>query len=119
MLLGSLLRFQPYSQDFHSCYRTARPQKGFEGFLKGSLKGSLKGFEGFLKGFSKGFSKGPRTYQPKNPSKPLQNAFKNPSKTFQEGVEIDDALGFPGLKNQFQAPGVLWQKIKVLIILSL
>ena len=40
--------------------------------------------------------------QPKDASKPLQNAFKNPSKTFQEGVEIDDALGFPGLKNQFQ-----------------
>ena len=45
-----------------------------EGFLKGSLKWSLKGF-----------------------SKPLQNAFKNPSKTLQEGVEIDNALGFPGL----------------------
>ena len=27
-------------------------------------------------------------------------AFKNPSKTFQEGVEIDDALGFLVLKNQ-------------------
>ena len=25
----------------------------------------------------------------------LENAFKNPSKTLQEGVEIDDALGFP------------------------
>ena len=32
----------------------------------------------------------------------LQNPFKTPSRTlrkpFQEGVEIDDALGFPGLK---------------------
>ena len=63
-----------------------------EGFLKGSLKESLTG---------------PCTCQPKDPSKPLQNAFKNPSKTFQEGVEIDDVLGFPGLKNQFQGPGVL------------
>ena len=41
--------------------------------------------------------------QPKGPSKPLQNVFKNPSKTLQEGVEIDDALGFPGLKKS--APG--------------
>ena len=51
---------------------------------------------------------GPRTCQPKDPSKSLQNAFKNPSKTFQEGVEIDDVLClFPGLKNQFQGPAVL------------
>ena len=27
----------------------------------------------------------------------LQNAFKNPSKTLQKGVEIDAALGFPAL----------------------
>ena len=46
----------------------------------------------------------------------LQNAFKNPSKTFQEGVGIDDALGFPGLENQVQGPGVLQQEMKVLII---
>ena len=32
-------------------------------------------------------SKGPHACQPKSPSKPLQNAFKNPWKTFQEGVE--------------------------------
>ena len=55
--------------------------------------------EWFLKGFWRG--------QPKDPSKRLQNAFMNPSKTFQEGVEIDDALGFPGLRKQFQGPGVL------------
>ena len=36
-----------------------------------------------------------------------ESAFTNPSKTFQEGVKIDDALGFLGLKNQFQGPGVL------------
>ena len=40
---------------------------------------------------SEGFLKGPRTCQPKGPSKPLQNAFNTPSKTLQEGVEIDDA----------------------------
>ena len=40
-------------------------------------------FEWFLRGVLKG--------QPKDPSKPLQNAFQNPSKTFQEGAEIDDA----------------------------
>ena len=51
-----------------------------EGFLKGSLKGSLKGV-----------LKGPRTCQPKDPSEPLQNAF-------QEGVKIDDALGFLGVR---------------------
>ena len=46
------------------------------------------------------------TCQPKDPSKALQIAFRNPSKSFQEGIEIDDALGFPGLKNQFQGPGL-------------
>ena len=49
--------------------------------------------------------------QPKDPSKPLQNAFKNPSKTFQEGVVIDAALGFPGLKNS--VPGsrsLVWRE---------
>ena len=76
---------------FHSCYRTPGPQKGSEGFLQG-----------------------PRTCQLKVPSKPLQNAFKNPSKTFQGGAEINDASGFPGLKNQFQDPGVLQQEMKVL-----
>ena len=44
--------FSLYFQDFHSCYRTPGPQKGFrrvsEGLLKGSLKESL---DGFLKGF--------------------------------------------------------------------
>ena len=30
---------------------------------------------------------------------------KNPSKSFQEGVNTEDALGFPGLKDQFQGPG--------------
>ena len=39
----------------------------------------------------------------------LQNPFKTPSRThrkpFQEGVEIDDALSFPELNNQFQGPG--------------
>ena len=66
-------------------------------------------------GVSEGFLKGSRTFQLKDGSKPLQNAFKNPSKTFQQGVEIDDALGFPGLKSQFQGPGVLWQEMKVSI----
>ena len=56
---------------------------------------------------SEGFLKGPRTCQPKDPSKPLAERLQEPSKTFQEGVEIDDALGFLGLKNQFQGPGVL------------
>ena len=65
-----------------------------------------------MKGPLKGFLKGPCTRQPKVPSKPLQNSFKNPSKTFQEGVEIDDAFGFSGLQNQFQGPGVLWQEMK-------
>ena len=55
-------------------------------------------------GFLKGSLKGPRTCLSR---RTLQNAFKNPSKTFQEGVEIDDALGFQALKNQFQGPGVL------------
>ena len=57
------------------------PRRVSEEFQKGSLKGSLKGFR-------RGQS---RTLQ--NPS----NAFKNPSKTLQEGVDIDGALGFPGL----------------------
>ena len=58
-----------------------------------------------MKGFLKGALKGSRTCQPKDPSKPLQDALKNPSKTFREGVEIDDALGVPGLKHQFQGSG--------------
>ena len=34
--------------------------------------------------------------------KTLQNAFKNPSRTFTEGVKTDDTLGFQGLKDQFE-----------------
>ena len=71
-------------QDFHFCYRTPGPQKVCEEVSEGVS------FEWVLKGLSR------RTL-------PLQNAFKNPSETFQEG---DDALGFPGLKDQFQGPGV-------------
>ena len=39
--------------------------------------------------------KGPRTCQAKDPAKPLQNAFENPSKTIQEGVEIDEYVRLP------------------------
>ena len=49
--------------------------------------------------------KGSRSSQPKDLSKPLQNTFKNPSKTFQQGVEIDDALGFPGSKKSVPGCG--------------
>ena len=87
---------------FISCYRTPRHQKVSEGSPKGSLKGCLKGFWRVL----------PRTCLSR---RSLQNAFKNPSKTFQEGVEIDDAFGLPGLQNQFQGPGVLALEMKVLI----
>ena len=45
----------------------------------------------------KGSAEGPF----KSPSKRLQDPFKS----LQEGVEIDDALGFPGLKSQFRGPG--------------
>ena len=54
---------------FISCYRAPGPQKVSEGFLKGSLKGF------FLS-------------QPKDPSTPLQNAFKNPSR----GLEISSRV---------------------------
>ena len=53
-------------QDFHFLLQNSRTS---EGFLKGSLKGSLKG---------------PRNCQPKDPWNPLDNAFKNPSETFQK-----------------------------------
>ena len=53
---------------------------------------------------SEGFLKGPPTCQPKDPSKPLPNASRALRK---EGVEIDDVLGFPGLRDQFWGPGVL------------
>ena len=53
------------------------PRRVTEGFQKGSLKGFRN-----LEGVS---------------WRTLQNAFKNPSKPLQEGVEIDDAFGFPGL----------------------
>ena len=55
-------------QDFHACTEPAGPRRFLKGFLKGPE---------FLKGL--------RTRQPKDPSKHLQNAFKNPLKTFQEG----------------------------------
>ena len=61
-------------QDFHSCYRTPW-----------SLKGSLKRFRRVLEGVSR------RTLRN------TRDAYKNLSKTLQEGVEIDDALGFLGL----------------------
>ena len=57
-----------------------------------------------MKGSLKEFLKGSRTCQPKDPSKRLQEPFENLSF---EGVEMDDALGFPGLKNQFHGAGVL------------
>ena len=63
--------------------------------------------EGFSEGVSEVFLKDSRTCQPKDPSKPVQNAFKNPLKTFQEAAEIDDALDFPVLKSHFQGPRVL------------
>ena len=99
-----------YGQDCHSCYRTPGSQKGFrrvskgfqKGSLKGSLNGSLKGLEGFLKGSAEG------------PFQKTQNAFKNPPKTLPEGIEIDDALGFPGLQNQFQGPVAGNEEMKVL-----
>ena len=69
-----------------------------EGFLEGILVMIIVLFFPIFEGSSS---------LSKDPSKLLQNAFKNPSKTFQEGVEIDDALGFPGLKNQLQGPGFL------------
>ena len=87
------------NQDFHSCYRTPDPRRVSQ----------KKGLRRVSEGVSEGFLKSPCTCQPKDPSKPLQNAFNNPLKTFQEGVGIDDALGFPGASNQFldQGPGVL------------
>ena len=48
-----------------------------------------------------GVSRGPFKF--KTPSN--QNAFKNPSKTLQEGVEINDALGFPGLEKSVPGSG--------------
>ena len=51
------------------------------------------GFSRVSQGVSEGFFKGPRTFVSR---RSLQNVFKNRSKTLQEGVEIDDALGFPG-----------------------
>ena len=60
-----------------------------EGFQKGSRRVSEGVSEGFSKGFRRALERGSRRI--------LQNAFKNPSKTLQESVEIDDALGFPGL----------------------
>ena len=73
------------------------PRRVSEGFLEGSLKGSLKGSsEGISEGFLKGSAEGPF----KKPSKR-----KSPSKTFQEGVEIDDALGFPGVLKSVPGSG--------------
>ena len=60
------------------------PEAFQKGYVKGVSEGVsevfLKGCLGVLEGVSR------------DPSKPLQNAFKNLSKTLQEGVEIDDAL---------------------------
>ena len=62
---------QTSGQDFRSCYRTPGPQKGFR-------RVSEAVSEGVFEGFSKGFRRGqPRTLQ--NPSKRLQEPFKNPS----------------------------------------
>ena len=73
-----------------------------EGFQKGCRRVSEGVSEGFLKGICwvlEGVSQGPF----KTPSKRLHEPFEN----LQEGVELDDALGFSGLKHQFQGPGVL------------
>ena len=93
-LASSKVGLEPQAQDFHSCYRTSGPQKGFRRVSEGVSEGVS---EAFLKGsfrVSEGVSR--RT---------LPNPFKNPSKTLQEDVDIDDALGFPGLSNQLQVQG--------------
>ena len=72
-------------------FPAAEPQDLRKGFWRVS--------EGVPEGVSEGSLKGPRTCQPKDPSKRLPNAFENPLKPFQEGVEIDEALGFLGHKN--------------------
>ena len=92
-------------EDFHFLLQTPRT-------LEGSLKGFWRVSEGVCEGVSEGVSEWvfegfSYLSQPNEPLKRLRSAFKNPSKTLHEGVEIDDALGFPGLKNQFQGPGVL------------
>ena len=81
------LRTEFKFKTFIACYRTPGPPEGF-----------WKGFGRVSERVSEGFVMGPRTCQPKDPSKPLQNAFKNPSKTLQEGIKIDDASGFLVLK---------------------
>ena len=52
----------PSLKTFISCYRTPRPQKGFQ---KGFLKGSLKGFRRVLEGFRKGSAEDPSKTLPK------------------------------------------------------
>ena len=67
---------------------------------EGSLKGSLKGVSERV---SEGVSKGLEGVSRRTLQNALQNAFKNPLKTLQEGVKIDDAVGFPWL--QKSVPG--------------
>ena len=86
---------------FISCCRSPGPQKVSEGFWRGLWR------------VSQGFLNCPHTCLSR---RTLPNPFKTPSRTlrklFQEGVEIDDVLGFPGLKNQFQGPGSCSRKWK-------
>ena len=62
------------------------PRRVSEGFLRFS--------EGVSEGVSEGFLKGSAEGPFKTPSKRLQEPFR---KRLQEGVEIDNALGLPGL----------------------
>ena len=59
---------------------------------------SLKDFGMVSEGVSEGSLKAPRTCQRKGPSNPFKTPSRTFRKTFPEGVEIDDELGFQGLK---------------------
>ena len=70
---GVLSYFGVCNQDFHSCYRSPRTPKGFWRVSEGVS-------EEVSEEVSEGFWKGPRTCQPKDPSKRLQEPFENPSR---------------------------------------
>ena len=83
---------------FISCYRNTRtPGGSLQGFRRVSERGLWRGLWRVFEGFLKGSAEGPF----KALSKRLQEPFKNPL----QGVETDNALGFPGLKKSVPGSG--------------
>ena len=83
------------------------PRRVSEGVSEGSLKGSLKGLWRGLWRVSEGVSKGPRTCQPKNPSKPDSKRLQEPFENLWRRCRNRCCVRLPGVLKSVPGSGVL------------